>query len=104
MILYQQFPNRSAAVHSRARRVGRIMCVLYFTHSQNELLTQNAVYFIFIVINIPCKLLENKTSFLQSSYQKNFIEGASHYIKIEDKKYMITFHIETKVVNKLCYQ
>ena len=58
----------------------------------------------FIVINIPCKLLENKTSFLQSSYQKNFIEGASHYIKIEDKTYMINFHIETKVVNKLCYQ
>ena len=77
MILYQQFPNRSAAVHSRARRVGRIMCVLYFTHSQNELLTQNTVYFMFIVINIPYKLLKNKTSFPQSSYQQSFIEGAS---------------------------
>lgn len=80
------------------------MCVLHFTRSQNELLTQNTVYFMFIVINIPSKLLENKTLFLQSSYQKKFIDGASQYIKIEDKIYVITFHIETKVVYKLCYQ
>jgi hypothetical protein len=80
------------------------VCVLYFTHSQNKLLTQNAVYFMFIVINIPSKLLENKTSFLQSSYQKKFIDVSNQYTKIEDKIYVITFHIETKVVNKLCYQ
>ena len=57
------------------------VCALHFTYSQNELLTQNAVYFMHIVINIPCKLLENKTSFLQSSYQKTFIDGAATILR-----------------------
>jgi hypothetical protein len=57
------------------------VCALHFTYSQNELLTQNAVYFMYIVINIPCKLFENKLHSYNHRIKKTFIDGAATILR-----------------------